>query len=443
MMRADLFREWRSGAEEMSAKRLGIRPSLSICIALKNRAKVPSPHGTLFILERCLEAIYDANRDARHAESGPFGRIEVVIVDFGSTDGPRDHLHKLDGYMKVPVRWVDVDAPFSRGRGLNIAAMHAKHELLFLMDADMLVTGGTLARACQVAAAGGAYFPVCWSLHEPQPEGGQDGWIRTSGWGNVALHRGLLQAAGGVPDYDAWGKEDEHLRDRLEEGGARVVREVARGFVHQWHPDEVKHKNYTGGYRQMEFFKNRIPTQREGVFLDLGAFEFDVARHVLQTTRLKVHAFDMVADRRRQRELEWRFRGRFRFWNAAVGTQERDMVKVWGDGEGRTAFRPRETDDPERFMRVPSIDLARWIGRNLDRGDFIAVKMDIEGSEYQVLEELLRARIFHWIDLWFIDWHDCQFGLLDSGPLRQSFAAARCKSFHWCPQRGDITDVSG
>jgi len=56
-------------------------------------------------------------------------------------------------------------------------------------------------------------------------------------------------------------------------------------------------------------------------------------------------------------------------------------------------------------LKVPKINLGRFMMANFDQGDYILVKMDIEGSEFHVLRDLLERHIADWIDELHVEFH--------------------------------------
>lgn len=61
-----------------------------------------------------------------------------------------------------------------------------------------------------------------------------------------------------------------------------------------------------------------------------------------------------------------------------------------------------------RTVRVQAVDFAAWMtGLGLHTRDRVIVKIDIEGSEFDVLRHLLRFDVFDVciVDTWFIEWH--------------------------------------
>jgi len=60
-------------------------------------------------------------------------------------------------------------------------------------------------------------------------------------------------------------------------------------------------------------------------------------------------------------------------------------------------------------VEVPRIDLSEWIIKNLEQDDFIILKMDIEGAEYDVLEKIVNTDAIKYIDRIYIEWHSHMF----------------------------------
>ena len=56
-------------------------------------------------------------------------------------------------------------------------------------------------------------------------------------------------------------------------------------------------------------------------------------------------------------------------------------------------------------MQVPLLNFSRWLQQNVVAEDFVVVKMDIEGSEYEVLPSLLRSRAVTLVDELLLEVH--------------------------------------
>jgi len=81
-------------------------------------------------------------------------------------------------------------------------------------------------------------------------------------------------------------------------------------------------------------------------------------------------------------------------WNTLASTIVPSMKEIWGLKLDR--------DNPKK---VPSISLVDFLD-NFDKDDYIVMKLDIEGSEYFVIEDLLRSGKMDMVDELYIEWHD-------------------------------------
>ena len=58
---------------------------------------------------------------------------------------------------------------------------------------------------------------------------------------------------------------------------------------------------------------------------------------------------------------------------------------------------------PSLKFPVQCIDLSDWIIKNLSKGEYNILKVDIEGAEYKVIEHLLKTEAWEYIDEWFVE----------------------------------------
>lgn len=59
----------------------------------------------------------------------------------------------------------------------------------------------------------------------------------------------------------------------------------------------------------------------------------------------------------------------------------------------------------EKEIEVPCIDFGKWIINNFKKDDFIVLKMDIEGSEFEVLQSMINDGSIRYIDIAYIEFH--------------------------------------
>jgi glycosyltransferase involved in cell wall biosynthesis len=167
--------------------------------------------------------------------------LELVVADWDSDDWPLAEWLE-EAAHPIPVRMLTLTGTFSRGRGLNTAADAARGEYLFFIDSDALVSGNVLQRGIRALQQGNAYFPVLYSFTDRQHS---EGFWRHAGYGHCMISRQAFDSIGGWPEYTSWGREDDHFWTRVVQR-MPVVREIANGFYHQWHPDDIDFKNRYG-----------------------------------------------------------------------------------------------------------------------------------------------------------------------------------------------------
>lgn len=208
-------------------------PVLSICVSLKNRSRVIHEGRDLALFPNCVRSLADSIDAIRKV-----GPVELIVADFWSDDWPlAEWLVDAGGGLQICV--VTVEGSFSRGRGLNVAATHAKCDRLFLCDADIMIGPKALRRALEVIEQGNVWLPICRYLDEA---GGLEKW-QDFGYGIAALNRLLFDAAGGVPEYQSWGGEDVVFFERLALH-TTIVREQCEELNHLWHPGCLRFDNY-------------------------------------------------------------------------------------------------------------------------------------------------------------------------------------------------------
>ena len=97
------------------------------------------------------------------------------------------------------------------------------------------------------------------------------------------------------------------------------------------------------------------------------------------------------------------------------GLEVGEALKVpWDGGSCITQLKDKINDTSERDklyewhedVKVESFDLSQWIINNFSADDFIVLKMDIEGSEYEVLPKMIKDGSINYINHAFIEWHD-------------------------------------
>jgi len=101
------------------------------------------------------------------------------------------------------------------------------------------------------------------------------------------------------------------------------------------------------------------------------------------------------------------------FHNKAVWTYDGeitfflDVSKGPRRSLGSTIFKEKKSRRLNRKnpATVPCVDFGKWVKDNLSKEDFIILKVDIEGAEYEVLEKMIEDGSINYIDDLYIEWH--------------------------------------
>jgi FkbM family methyltransferase len=89
------------------------------------------------------------------------------------------------------------------------------------------------------------------------------------------------------------------------------------------------------------------------------------------------------------------------------------------DGDGSTFFENKLTRDTGGVgtldlanpATVKTIDLSNWLRQNTTAFDYLIVKLDVEGAEYDILEKMIRDRTLRRLNHLFIEWHWHKVGI--------------------------------
>ncbi len=81
---------------------------------------------------------------------------------------------------------------------------------------------------------------------------------------------------------------------------------------------------------------------------------------------------------------------------------------VWGDCGCTLDPTKNESLDLKNPRTVKTLDFSEFLF-TFNQDDYIVVKLDIEGAEYEVVESILNTGAIEMIDELFIEWHDHLF----------------------------------
>lgn len=142
------------------------------------------------------------------------------------------------------------------------------------------------------------------------------------------------------------------------------------------------------------------------VFVDAGAYDGDSIQHFRRKTQndaqWEIHAFE--ADSRQWPKLEkvkditlhkqavWVENGYLDFYHGQHDS-----------GIGSSVYKEKESGnlDKDYPHEVSCIDFSEWIIENVDPNDYVVVKMDIEGAEFDVIPHMIaNDSILYIRELW-------------------------------------------
>jgi FkbM family methyltransferase len=61
--------------------------------------------------------------------------------------------------------------------------------------------------------------------------------------------------------------------------------------------------------------------------------------------------------------------------------------------------------DKKHPVKVEAVDFSKWVKDNFTKEDFIVLKLDIEGAEYQVIQKMIDDDTIFYVKELYVDWH--------------------------------------
>lgn len=182
-------------------------------------------------------------------------RGEVIVSDYGSTEGGREDFERLITGLGGRYVYTETDGIWSRSRALNAGFSHARGSVLISTDADMIFTPGSLGIVAQRILEDDSQAIVlqCRDL----PEGFSDDelvgdsvdWLvlerssrlrpRWGMGGMMACSRAAFLHIRGLDErMEIYGGEDIDFANRLRRSGRRIewIEDPRVRMYHMWHP---------------------------------------------------------------------------------------------------------------------------------------------------------------------------------------------------------------
>jgi len=163
-------------------------------------------------------------------------------------------------------------------------------------------------------------------------------------------------------------------------------------------------------------YSRTFELQRSGrrIFIDCGANDLSVLKDFIESLDgFEFYAFEpQPALRDSINKLRTKYPDeKIQFYDKAVwksdGTKELKLAKSWGKnfkGSSTILEDGTFTNNTNDSVIVQTVDFDKWIERNFSPEDYIIVKMDIEGAEYEVIKNM-KTETIKMIDEFLIEFH--------------------------------------
>lgn len=105
-------------------------------------------------------------------------------------------------------------------------------------------------------------------------------------------------------------------------------------------------------------------------------------------------------------------------WIADETNDFYEAIDVWGNVGSTLHKNKKEKLKLEEPQLTECIDIEKFIINNFSKEDYIVLKLDVEGSEYKIIEHLLENdNAINYINELLIEWHDNFYDNSNSGNL--------------------------
>jgi len=156
------------------------------------------------------------------------------------------------------------------------------------------------------------------------------------------------------------------------------------------------------------------------IFLDCGSHDGCSVRKFLDiiedAEEYEIHSFEPnpnlekyhpVGHATFHKKAVWIEEGEISFYNHGATGGSSILEEKHQRNIRKTSGRPQWLKHfglPEE-IKVKAIDISNWISSNFNKDDYIVVKMDIEGAEYEILKKMLVENTMDYINEFWVEWH--------------------------------------
>ena len=156
------------------------------------------------------------------------------------------------------------------------------------------------------------------------------------------------------------------------------------------------------------------------VFLDCGSHDGCSVRKFLDVmddaSEYEIHSFEPNPNLEKYHPVApsvfhncavWTEYGEVTFYNHSTTGGSSVLKAKYDRSVRKTSAKPlwmKNFGLPEAIT-VEAIDFSDWLAVNFSKDDYIIVKMDIEGAEYDILKKMFREGTIAYVNEFWVEWH--------------------------------------
>lgn len=168
-------------------------------------------------------------------------------------------------------------------------------------------------------------------------------------------------------------------------------------------------------FRNASCIFGKIKTMRRKIrFIDCGANKGQSVEWALITFgdlydfELSIDSFEPLPENFVKLAQKYKHLGNVSLHEAAVSYSDGRSIFYCDHGEARTGsslIEGKRFIEKENKIVVDTVDLAKWIQKNVSFDETIVLKIDVEGFEYELLPVLLNSGLHNRVQYWMVEFH--------------------------------------
>jgi len=143
------------------------------------------------------------------------------------------------------------------------------------------------------------------------------------------------------------------------------------------------------------------------VFIDLGAGSGDdiMGYYALNPENKTHEVYAFEANPKRTAGIKKRYPD-VTVYTAAAGTEDATAKMYLGNHLNTSSLLEEKVSvSTDSYIDVQVMDFCKWIKNNFTEEDYITLVVDIEGSEYELLEAMRSHGLWSWINEMYMEFH--------------------------------------